>query len=76
MPAGRPKAQLKTVAAPPTTDTRYFTVSEAAEYLRVRRWTVAAAIREKSLPYVHLGKKYILLREDLDAFATANRVAA
>ncbi|MGA8410105.1 MAG: helix-turn-helix domain-containing protein [Candidatus Acidiferrales bacterium] len=68
------KAQPKPTPMP--VDARYFTVSEAAEYLRVRRWTVAAAIREKTLPYVHLGKKYILLREDLDAFATANRVAA
>ena len=53
-----------------------FTISEAAELLRARRWTIAAAIREKKLPYIKLGKKFVLLRADLDAFALANRVDA
>jgi excisionase family DNA binding protein len=66
----RPEAQTKTAA--PT----YYTVSEAAELLRARRWTIAAAIREKKLPYIRMGKKFVLMRADLDAFALANRVDA
>jgi excisionase family DNA binding protein len=66
----RPEAQTKTAA--PT----YYTVTEAAELLRARKWTIAAAIREKKLPYIRMGKKFVLLRSDLDAFALANRVAA
>lgn len=57
-----------------TTDAQYFSVSEAAELLRARKWTIAAAIREKKLPYIRMGKKYVLLRADLAAFALANRV--
>jgi excisionase family DNA binding protein len=72
----RPKAQLKTAAPMPITDQRYFRVKEAAEYLRCAPWAVAAAIREKKLPHLQMGKRYVLLREDLDAFAAANRVAA
>jgi excisionase family DNA binding protein len=68
----RPKAQTKTVALAQT----YFSVSEAAELLRARRWTIAAAIREKKLPYIRMGKKFVLLRADLDAFALANRIDA
>ena len=72
----RPEAQTKTVASLPTTETQYFSVSEAAELLRAHRWTIAAAIREKKLPYVRMGKKFVLMRADLDAFALANRVDA
>jgi excisionase family DNA binding protein len=71
--AGGPETQ-RTVAPASTSDTQYFSVSEAAELLRARRWTIAAAIREKKLPYIKLGKKFVLLRADLDAFALANRV--
>jgi excisionase family DNA binding protein len=72
----RPKAQTKTVALLPTTEPQYFSVAEAADLLRARRWTIAAAIREKKLPYVRMGKKFVLLRSDLDKFALANRVDA
>jgi excisionase family DNA binding protein len=51
-------------------------VTEAAELLRARRWTIAAAIREKKLPYIRMGKKFVLMRADLDAFALANRIDA
>lgn len=68
-------AHAPRMAAPaPTTDAQYYAVSEAAELLRARRWTIAAAIREKKLPYIRMGKKFVLLRADLDAFALANRV--
>jgi excisionase family DNA binding protein len=70
----RPKLKTKSVATAPTSDSPYFTVSEAAVFLRARRWTIAAAIREHKLPYVRMGKKFVLMRADLDAFALANRV--
>jgi excisionase family DNA binding protein len=73
--AGRPNAP-QTAAPAPTADSPYFTVSEAAVFLRARRWTIAAAIREKKLPYIRMGKKFALLRADLDAFALANKVNA
>ena len=71
----RPKAH-KAATPPSTPDAQYFTVSEAADLLRARRWTVAAAIREKKLPYIRMGKKFVLLRSDLATFALANRVEA
>ncbi len=48
----RPKAQKSAAPSP----TEYFSVSEAADLLRARRWTIAAAIREKKLPYIRMGK--------------------
>jgi excisionase family DNA binding protein len=72
---GRPKAH-DAIALLPTPDRQYFTIAEAAELLRARKWTIAAAIREKKLPYVRMGKKFVLMRADLDAFALANRVDA
>jgi excisionase family DNA binding protein len=73
--ADRPNAQ-KAVAAAPTLDAQYFSVAEAAELLRARKWTIAAAIREKKLPYIRMGKKFVLMRADLDEFALAKRVDA
>jgi excisionase family DNA binding protein len=73
--SSRPKAQ-QALALPPTLDAQYFTVAEAADLLRARKWTIAAAIREKKLPYIRMGKKFVLMRDDLDAFALANRVDA
>jgi excisionase family DNA binding protein len=73
--ADRPKTH-KAAAPPPTLYAQYFTVAEAADLLRARKWTIAAAIREKKLPYIRMGKKYVLLRSDLDTFALANRVDA
>lgn len=69
--ANRRKAQ-EAIAPAPT----YFTVAEAADLLRARRWTIAAAIREKKLPYIRMGKKFVLMRADLDAVALANRIEA
>src|SRR5277367_254078 len=62
-------------ASLPTTEIRYYTVSEAADLLRARRWTIAAAIRDKKLPYIRMGKKVVLMRTDLDAFALARGAA-
>jgi excisionase family DNA binding protein len=70
----QPKAA--TTAVEPTNQQRYFRVVEAAAYLRCAKWAVAAAIRTKKLPYIPVGKRYVLLREDLDAFAASQRVAA
>jgi excisionase family DNA binding protein len=76
--ARKPKTPPKTAttAVQPTNEQRYFRVVEAAEYLRCAPWAVAAAIRAKKLPYITLGKRFVLLRDDLDAFAVGNRVAA
>ena len=73
--AGKLKAQTDT-ATVPTNEQRYFRIAEAAQYLRAKKWTIAAAIREKKLPHIRLGKSFVLLREDLDRFATSQRVAA
>jgi excisionase family DNA binding protein len=57
-------------------DTPYLRIKEAAAYLRVADWAIGAAIREGKLPHLQIGKRYILLRDDLDKFAVQNRVAA
>ena len=57
-------------------ETDVFVAPTPADLLRARKWTIAAAIREKKLPYIRMGKKFVLMRDDLDAFALANRVDA
>jgi excisionase family DNA binding protein len=47
---------------------RGFTREEAADYVGVSFYKIAAAIRENRLPAKRHGKDVIVLREDLDAF--------
>jgi excisionase family DNA binding protein len=54
----------------------YYTIAEAAAYLRTTKWNIGAAIRSQELPKIPLGHKYVLFKADLDAFAAKIRVAA
>jgi excisionase family DNA binding protein len=62
-----------TVSKPVAGEQVYFTRDEAAAYLRSTPWFIAAAIRQGRLPKVPMGKKFILMRADLDTFAQSLR---
>jgi len=72
MPAGRPK-QTQPSSTAPLEGQRYFRIAEAAIYLRCAPRFVGDAIRERRLPRLQMGKRFILLREDLDKFAVSLR---
>jgi excisionase family DNA binding protein len=55
---------------------RYFRISEAAAYLGSTVWFVGAAIRNKKIPHIPLGKRFVIAKSDLDDFAAKMRVAA
>lgn len=48
-------------------------IKEAAEYMAASCWYVEERIRSKELPALKLGRHYVLLREDLDAFLDKQR---
>jgi excisionase family DNA binding protein len=72
--AGRPKKQVQ--AETPlgaTGDGSYFRIHEAAAYLRCSSRFVGDAIRKKELPKLKMGKKFVLMKADLDTFAQSQR---
>jgi excisionase family DNA binding protein len=52
---------------------RGYRIAEAAQYMGVSPWFVEVAVREKRLPALKLGRPWVILREDMDAFLDAER---
>ncbi len=49
-------------------ETRFLTVGEVAEMLRVSTMTVYRLIRQGEIPAVRVGKSYRLVKEDFDRY--------
>jgi excisionase family DNA binding protein len=49
-------------------------VIEAAAYLGISRFTIYCWTSQKRIPYVKIGGRTMLLKEDLDRFISKNRV--
>ena len=55
------------------TQKRGYRITEAATYLGASPWFVELRIREREIPVVKLGRRYIIVKEDLDAFLDRQR---
>jgi excisionase family DNA binding protein len=68
---------VATPEAPPPqinlTPSRGMRVCEAAEYLGATVCFVRSLIKDKEIPALVLGKRHVLLREDLDSYLDAQR---
>lgn len=64
----------RTTAQPP--DVRRLSVDEAAPVLGVSVYMVRALIRQRRLPFYHIGRRIVLDRDDLERFLRAHRVEA
>lgn len=71
--AGRPPKPTPSQSAVPLDGQRYFRIAEAAVYLRCAPRFIGDAIREGQLPRLQMGKRFIIVREDLDKFALSLR---
>jgi excisionase family DNA binding protein len=49
---------------------------EGAEHLRLSIYTIRAWVFQKRIPFVRLGRRVFLRREDLEAFVNRNVVEA
>jgi excisionase family DNA binding protein len=52
---------------------RGLSVLEASKYAGATIWFIRSAIWDKRLPALRLGKKNVILRDDLDRFLDAER---
>lgn len=50
-------------------DQGYFRVRAVAEYLRCKPWFIGQSIREGKLPFIRMGKTFVIEKSDLDKFA-------
>jgi len=55
-------------------DGRLLSVIEAAVYLGITKHTIYSWTSQKRIPYVKIGGRTMLLKEDLDGFISKNRV--
>ncbi len=55
---------------------RLLRIAEAAAYLGATPWFVRSLIWSKAIPYVPCGKRYLIDRQDLDAYIEFAKVGA
>lgn len=52
------------------------TVDEAADKLRISRWTLNRLVQERQLASVTIGTRRLIPLDDIDRFVEANRVSS
>ena len=53
---------------------RLLSLKDAAVYLGAHLWAVRQMVRNRELPYVQIGRKYLIDRLDLDRFVERNKI--
>lgn len=57
----------------PLADRRGLRIKEAAEYIGSTPWFIEVAVRSKKIPAHKLGRRYVVFKDDLDAFVNRLR---
>lgn len=68
-------AQLRAVLGPAVLPDTWFTMLEAAKYMKVSYKHVAKACKKGLLPCAHIGRRRVLKRPDCDAYMDSKRAA-
>jgi excisionase family DNA binding protein len=53
---------------------RLLNIKAAAEYLGAHPWAVRQMIRRRELPYVRIGRAYLIDKLDLDLYTERNKI--
>jgi excisionase family DNA binding protein len=61
--------------APAVEGKRWFTITEAADYMAAHLWFVRELIRTGKIPHQKLGRGYVLDKIDMDRFLENNKAA-
>lgn len=65
----KPIAPFMAISGP-----RLLSVKDAATYLGAHLWAIRQLVRNRELPYVQIGRKYLIDRMDLDRFVERNKI--
>ncbi len=60
----------------PTVEPRLLTVPAAAAYLSCAVWAVRVLLWKKEIPFIRLGKRFLIDRADLDDFVERRKESA
>jgi excisionase family DNA binding protein len=55
---------------------RYLTIKAAAAYIGATVWCVRQLIWDRKIPFVRLGNRYVIDRQDLDNYMQSQKVPA
>ena len=69
----KPAAPVQQVNLPSSVP-RLVNLQEAARYLSAHPWALRQMVRRREIPYVKLGRGYLIDRHDLDVFIAKNKV--
>lgn len=53
---------------------RLLSITEAAEYLSIKKWTLYAWVSQKRIPHVKMGRRTMFDSKELDNFIERNSV--
>jgi excisionase family DNA binding protein len=71
-----PKGKAPLSKPDSTVDPRLLTVSAAAAYLSCAVWAVRVLLWKKEIPFIRLGKRFLIDRADLDDFVERRKESA
>ena len=60
--------------ATPIAGPRLLSLKDSATYLGAHLWAIRQMVRNQELPYVQIGRKFLIDRIDLDRFVERNKV--
>jgi excisionase family DNA binding protein len=58
----------------PISGPRLLNTNDAAAYLGAKRWAVRRMVRSRKLPYVPIGRAYLIDKLDLDRYIDQNKI--
>jgi excisionase family DNA binding protein len=53
---------------------RLLSLKQSADYLGAHLWAIRQMIRNREIPYVQIGRKFLIDRFDLDRYIEKNKV--
>jgi excisionase family DNA binding protein len=71
-----PKGKAPRPKPDPAAEPRLLTVSAAAAYLSCAVWAVRVLLWKKEIPFIRLGKRFLIDRADLDSFVERRKESA
>jgi excisionase family DNA binding protein len=74
MPIQKRFKKPTSVASTTISGPRLLSLRDSANYLGAHVWAIRQMVRKREIPYIQIGRKYLIDRMDLDRFVERNKV--
>jgi excisionase family DNA binding protein len=68
------KSDVEIAQQPDVSSPRLLTIPSAAAYLSCSIWSIRNLIWKRAIPYIKIGKRFLLDRVDLDSYVEKNKI--